>query len=365
MWDADRAPVADAELDALFAPFRGHDRILIALSGGPDSTALLHLAVRWRAASGAPALHAATVDHALRPGSAAEAHAAGRAAAALGVPHVVLSWTGAKPSTGIQAAAREARYALLAGAARAAGASAIALGHTLDDQAETVLFRLARGSGLAGLAAMRPASQRAGLALLRPLLGVPKARLVATLEAAGIGFSLDPSNLDARFRRPRLRALMPALAAEELDARRLAAFARRAARADAALEAATDAAATRLAPPPWPTGAAVRIDRAGFSFLPEEVALRLLGRAIDHAGTEGPVELGKLEALAGALAGANGAASATGAAPFRRTLAGALVAVRGSDLVVCPAPPRRERGEIARNSSVAGAGILGKSRPRS
>lgn len=361
MWDAEGSgPVRDDALPSLFTGFAAYPRILIAVSGGPDSTALLHLAARWRASRAAgPDLLAATVDHGLRPASAAEAAAVAEVAAHLGIPHRILPWTGAKPLRGIQEAAREARYALLLEAARAAGAPAVALAHTLDDQAETVLFRLARGSGLTGLAGMRAVTARDGVALLRPLLSLPKARLVATVEAAGLPYMSDPSNTDSRFARPRLRTFMPALAAEGLDARRLATFARRAARADAALEAAADAAMASLSADPGPRGG-LAFELAGFSRLPAEIALRLLGRAIAAAGTEGPVELAKLEALLEAVpAGLNGAT-----APFRRTLAGALVAIRGRTLVVTAAPPRRAKEGTVPISGVEAPPVLGKKGPR-
>ncbi|MFG1477653.1 tRNA lysidine(34) synthetase TilS [Xanthobacter sp. V4C-4] len=336
-------PLDDRERDRLLTGFLAFSRILVAVSGGPDSTALLWLAAHWRATrGGGPELLVATVDHALRPEAAAEAAAVARLSARLGLPHRTLVWTGDKPRHGLQAAARDARFGLLLAEARAAGAQAVALAHTEDDQAETVLFRLARGSGLRGLAAMRPATARDGVALLRPLLGVPKARLVATLEAAGVPFARDPANADPRFTRARLRQLAPHLAAEGLDARRLAQFARRAARLDAAVEAAVDAAARTvgLARGAAPDKAETRFDAAGFLALPEEIALRLLGRALAALGREGPVELGKLEALTVALRAHLGEAAAPRGA-FRRTLAGALVAVCGGQVVVTRAPPRR------------------------
>lgn len=333
-------PAADA---ALLAPLAGCRRVLIAVSGGPDSTALLFLARRWRGArDGGPQLLAATVDHGLRPEAAAEAAAVARRCAQWGVPHRILAWTGTKPQRGIQAAAREARHRLLRAAAADAGADALAFAHTLDDQAETVLFRLARGSGLTGLSAMRPAAERADVVLLRPLLGVPKARLVATLEAAGVTYARDPGNQDPRFTRPRLRALAPALAAEGLDARRLALLARRAGRADAALEAVAADAKARLVRAAPADGAVLAVDRAGFAALPEEIAIRLLGHLITAVGSEGPVELGKLEALAARLAAALAhGGSSQGAARFSATLAGALVSARGAQITVRRAPPRR------------------------
>src|SRR5262249_29288730 len=155
-----------------------------------------------------------------------------------------------------QQAARLARYRLLAQAAHAARAPYILTAHSLDDQAETVLIRMSRGSGLSGLAAMAPmsplpANRSSGIVLVRPLITVPKARLLATLARAGIAHADDPSNRDPRFARTRLRGIMPTLAREGLDARRLALLAQRLQRADAAIEAAVDEAAATLSEAPW------------------------------------------------------------------------------------------------------------------
>ncbi|MDE3176332.1 MAG: tRNA lysidine(34) synthetase TilS, partial [Pseudomonadota bacterium] len=172
------------------------------------------LAAAWK---GAPRLYAATVDHALRAESAAEAANVAALAARLGVPHAILRWEGEKPVAALQERAREARYNLLAQEARRVGARVVVTAHHLDDQAETVLFRLARGSGVAGLAGMAARSRRGGIEIARPLLGLRKAELVALCEANGVGFARDPSNEDDRFARPRLRRLAETLAAEGLD----------------------------------------------------------------------------------------------------------------------------------------------------
>ena len=154
---------------------------------------------------------------------------------------------------------------------------------------------------------------------MRPLLDVPKARLVATLARAKIAFADDPSNRDPRFTRARLRELMPALAREGLDARRLALLARRLRRAEAAIEAAVDAAmAASVAEPLARSAARSCFDAEKFARLPAEVALRLLGRAIARAGDEGPIELGKLETpVRGAGGGAMPAKRRVCAAPWR------------------------------------------------
>ena len=236
-----------------------------------------------------------------------------------------------------------ARYRLLAGAARKANASHILTAHTRDDQAETVLIRMSRGSGVTGLAAMAristvPGDGEGKIKLVRPLLDIPKARLIATLRAAKIPFADDPSNRDPRFTRARLRGLMSELAREGLDSRRLALLARRLKRADLAIEAAVDRAEAELARPP-PAPGAIAFDAAGYTRLPAEIALRLLGRAVASAGDEGPVELAKLEALKEALDAAQNA----GNARFRRSLAGAIVTLAGPGITVERAPPRRGR----------------------
>jgi tRNA(Ile)-lysidine synthase len=341
---ADQA-VRDAEASALFRGLEDSAGLLLAVSGGADSTALLLLAARWAAdlkkkTRRAPKLLAVTVDHGLRPEAAREAAAVRRFARKLGIPHRTLSWRGTKPKSGLQEAARLARYRLLTEAAARAGIVHILTAHTLDDQAETVLFRLARGSGLTGLAGMPyaapvPAGRDATVFLVRPFLSVPKARLIATLASAGVAHSEDPSNRDPQFTRVRLRALMPHLAQEGLDARGLARLAARMRRADATIEFAVAAARNALAPGPWRERGPIAFEAGAFGDLPAEVALRLLGRAIAWTGDEGPFELGKLEALYAALRASRGR--------IRRTLAGALVTLGPDRLIVERAPARRGR----------------------
>jgi tRNA(Ile)-lysidine synthase len=380
--------IGEAEACALFDDLAAEPALVLAVSGGPDSTALLYLTARWRdKLRPPPRLVAVTVDHGLRPEAKREAAAVNRLSETLGVEHITMRWSGAKPSTGLQEAARRARYGLLQTAARRAGARCVVTAHTLDDQAETVLFRLARGSGLTGLRGMvrrvdidslaggnpaggnigshaeqaeRLQSRRTGgsrsgpVTLVRPLLDVSKARLIATLRQADITYADDPSNVDPRYTRARLRSLMPALAAEGLTARGFARLAARVRRSEAAHDAIAGWAAERLgldsdirkfvvAIPDW---------RA----FPDEIALRLLGRAVGAIGTEGPVELGKLEVLHGELNAALNAVSAGSAARFRRTLAGAMVSLQKGCIVVDQAPARREPAGKPRRHGSAGAG---------
>ena len=347
------APVSATEARDLFADLEHCECLLLAVSGGPDSTAMMTLAARWRAAlAQGPRLLAVTVDHGLRPGAAAEARAVKRLAATLGVAHRTVRWRGRKPSSGIQEVAREHRYRLLARVAHQAGARHILVAHTRDDQAETVLFRLARGSGLGGLGAMTRVTARDDLVIVRPLLDVPKARLIATLEAAGIGYVQDPSNRDPRFARTRLRGLMPVLAAEGLDPVRLARFAARLARADRALEAATAEAFARLSRRCPEQSRRILLDVHAFAELPAEIALRVLGRAIAEHAVEGPVELAKLEALLAAVLAA-GVDEASGLR-LRRTLAGAMISVQRHRVIVEAAPPRRTAAARRQPATIKG-----------
>jgi tRNA(Ile)-lysidine synthase len=353
---AETQQVLVAEADSLFSGLEKLPAILLAVSGGPDSTALLMLAARWRdGRKSGPKLFAVTVDHGLRMEAKREAAAVAKLARKLGVAHRIVRWTGKKPKTGLPQAARFARYRLLAEAARKAGAPCIVTAHTLDDQAETVLIRMSRGSGVTGLAAMAritgvPGGE--GVRLVRPLLDIPKARLVATLQAAKIAFADDPTNRDPRFTRARLRGLMPQLAQEGLDARRLALLARRLKRAEAAIETAVDEAMGQLSAGSGEAGVIV-FDTVGFRRLPAEIALRLTGRALGLLGDEGPVELGKLESLMAALDVALNGGQTAGKAGFRRSLAGAMVTLAADTLIVEPAPPRRGKSLTTRRGGSA------------
>ena len=335
------SPPADSALDTdpghLFFHLSDAKGIVVAVSGGPDSMALMHLLARWDV-PGRPQIIVATVDHGLRPEAAEEAAFVGREAAALGFPHHTLAWTGEKPQTGLQEAAREARYRLLVQCAKEAGASHLLTAHTQDDQAETIMMRLARGSGLKGLAGMRRERDREGVRHARPLLDLPKAALLELCRANGWPFITDPSNANDRFARVRWRALLPLLAAEGLTAARLARLAGRVVQANEALDAKAREALAGAGPEQ--DGNGFSLNAACLADEPFEIALRVLAQALERIGL--PLDNARLarletgtERLRGALRAGEG---------LRMTLAGALIALDRSGRLVVSREPPRSRG---------------------
>jgi tRNA(Ile)-lysidine synthase len=336
-----------AAFEQAFQPLAdGPGSILAAVSGGPDSTALMHALAAWRGA-GRPAVRVATVDHGLRPDSPAEAEAVGAAARALGLDHAVLTWRGRPPGRVAQAAARRARYDLLAAFAREVGATHLATAHTLDDQAETLLMRLAAGSGPAGLAGMRAVTCRRDLLHVRPFLRVPKAALVATCQAQGWSYAEDPSNTDPRFARARWRRLAPLLAAEGFGPERLAKLADRLSRADEALADAAKRAFAALRRAGRPGEVALNGRRLVLEA--EEIALRVLGLALAESDAEeGAIRLARLEScLSACLAAVREGRAA------RRTLAGRLVSVLPDGTILIEAEPTRLRGRRGAVTEIA------------
>ncbi|MDF1750836.1 MAG: tRNA lysidine(34) synthetase TilS [Alphaproteobacteria bacterium] len=256
---------------------------VVACSGGPDSIALAILADEWAQARGMRA-QALCVDHGLRPEAAAEASGVAAALKGYGISTTVLRHEGAKPVRDIQAAARLIRFRLLTDWVQASELAYkhIFLAHHLDDQAETVLLRLARGSGIDGLAAMAPVTERDGITLLRPLLSFPKARLVATAAESGLPVVTDPSNGDRGFARVRMRQMQDVLAAEGLTPERLSRTAERMARARDALTRIRDKYLKDYAQ--CNSAGFVACDVAQLCDLPEEIALRCLSHMLRILG---------------------------------------------------------------------------------
>ena len=314
----------------LLAPYSS---LLLAVSGGPDSVALMLLCAQWSLRP-SRAIAVATVDHGLRKEARAEAEEVGRWAHDLGYAHHLLTWDEEKPATRLQERARQARYALLADCARHVGASAIVLAHHADDQAETILFRLTRGSGVAGLAGMARVAPYDDISLLRPLLDFRKVELEAVCARAGRSFFRDPSNEDESFARARLRKLAPVLAAQGFGHDALLRLGARAARADAAL---TRCAAETLERALRTCDAScVELDAVTLSEAPPEILQRVLADAILRLA---PVPALRLERLERATARV--AAALTARRPAKITLADIAIETTNKRVRLRPAPPRR------------------------
>ena len=328
-------PIDEARIASLLAPLARAKGLLLAVSGGPDSTALLIMTSLWAAAGGRPRVEVATVDHGLRQESREEAEAVGEHARRRGFKHHLIVWPGAKPSSRIQELAREARYRLLAERARALGLDHIVTAHHADDQCETVLFRLLRGSGPSGLRGMEAMTERHGVQLARPLLGLPKADLVDFCLAHGENFVEDPANADPRYARTQMRRLSALLASEGFGAADVARLSRRAGRMEEVVAQATRRAGRRLK---LSKSNGLYAAKALFGE-PDEVVFRLLAGEIARIGESEPrrIRLEKIEALGAALR-----KSAAGGKAFAATLAGASVKLSpNGELSIKKAPPRR------------------------
>lgn len=314
-------PLGDGDIRTLLAPLNAALPLAIAVSGGPDSLALMRFAADHLPHD---RLHILTVDHGLRTASAGEAKFVGEQAHALGLQHTVLHWRGNKPETGVQEAARAARYGLMADWCRRNGYRHLATAHNLDDQAETVLMRLARGSGVDGLAAMAPQSVRLGITLLRPLLDISHETLVAYLEASDAPYIQDPSNQDERFERVRVRKARSARDALGLDDAALAQTARRMGRAVRALEAYADAHVAQNVN--WSAYGAAEIDRPGFFETQEETLLRAMAKVLCIVGGgQWPMQDHQLYGMLESLGGDD---------PKGVTLGGCRIVPRGDGMLV-------------------------------
>ena len=306
----------------------------VAVSGGSDSMGLVRLIADARHSVPVfadAAVTVLTVDHGLRPAAAEEAAQVAHWCRRLGFDHVTLTCRETLPASGVQAAARAARYRLMTDWCLSDGADVLMVAHTLEDQAETVLMRLARGSGVDGLSAMAPVTMQNGIAVVRPLLGVSRDRLRSCLAAHDQDWIDDPSNHDERFERVRVRKALPALADLGLTPETLSVTARRLQRVRSMLDGAAGEA----------MGRHVRAYDAGFCAVAprllsaehEEVVLRVLARCLCAVGGEPyPPRQSALEALVSALSGG----------PCRRTLGGCGIDGAGESITIT-----RESGRMA------------------
>jgi tRNA(Ile)-lysidine synthase len=261
--------------------------IAVAVSGGSDSMALMHLLRALAKSEKQPPPIVLTVDHGLRKSSGKDAKQVAAWAKEAGLTAHVLAWRGAKPQSGIEAAARAARYRLMGAWLAKHKVATLLVGHTQDDQAETFLLRLARGSGLDGLAAMRarapwPIPGFGQLTVARPLLNLRREPLRSYLQALGQAWLDDPMNDDAAFDRVKIRKAAAALDAAGLSPQRIAAAAAHLARARESLEIVTEAVLARAVR--TGAGEGVLLDPKALAAAPREVGLRALASVLMAVG---------------------------------------------------------------------------------
>jgi len=279
----------------------------VAVSGGGDSMALMTLLCVHARQRGYRLPIVLTVDHGLRRSSAKDAKTVAAWAKRLGLSTTVLKWRGKKPKSGVEAAARQARYRLMGDFLRKQEIGTLFVGHNQDDQAETFLLRLARGSGLDGLAGMRPRAPWPvegfpELDLARPLLGLGREGLRAYLAAKGQDWLEDPMNQDCAFDRVKVRKAASALAQAGLTSARIAAAAAHLARARESLEVMTAAVLARAVR--RQENGSVLLDPAAMAAAPREVGLRTLASVLMAVGGEGyRPRFESLERLYGQIAG--------------------------------------------------------------
>lgn len=288
-------PVTPEEFAAAASPlFDAASRFAIAVSGGADSLALMHLANEWCRREGRVLPHIVTVDHGLRAAASQEARDVKAWAHQAGLDQTTLEWKHNRPTANLQSEARQARYNLIGDWMRKSGMTTLATGHTADDQAETLLMRLARGSGLEGLSGMKslrpfPSSAQAGLKMARPLLGFSHARLVATLRARNLSWCEDPTNEDTRFLRVQVRKLMPQLSTLGMTTTRLTETTAHLSRANALVSDLAHAL-ERQAVEVFPWGY-VLLDVRQIGEAHDELACRVLARTLKAvSGSEYPPE---------------------------------------------------------------------------
>ena len=288
--------------------FAGHfeaDRIGVAVSGGGDSTALFAMLSEWCNARGLELL-AVSVDHGLRPEAESECVHVQELADSLGHRHAIIACNCIGAGGNLQEAVRRARYALIAEWAKSEGLGEVALAHTKDDQAETFLLNLSRGSGIDGLSAMPPRIRRRGLFWIRPLLDVGRKDLRSYLKQKKLAWVEDPSNEDIRFDRVKARQMLDTLAPLGLSVERLAETSRRMQAARHVLESAADRAVREIA-----TVNEVGEVRFSSSFwdLPDETSLRLAAQALKFLS--GAEYRPRLSSLVASLESARAGSAAT------------------------------------------------------
>lgn len=326
--DLNIAPLLEAHMPA------GCRHIACAVSGGADSMALILLLHAWQKQYPHISITALTVDHQLRESSSREAHDVHRTLTDLAIPHVILTWKGEKPDSNIQAEARQARYRLMTEWCHQHKATCLLTAHHHGDQAETVLMRIVRGSGIDGMSAIAEASIYNDITVIRPLLHASKEALQAYLTQQHVAWIDDPTNTHKRYSRTHMRHVIQQAdtllgLSPELLTSRLASIAAHMQRAKNYLDAQVldyhrDAVIYRE------LGYA-KISYESFTMLHEEIGLRVLRQVLCHiSGNATSPRFEHLESMYSALI--------AGALTAKTTLHGCIVWRRKGDIVVMREP---------------------------
>jgi tRNA(Ile)-lysidine synthase len=323
-----------ARTPLLFAALAQARHWLIGVSGGPDSMALWHLAHHHAQSQGID-ITAVTIDHGLRPAAALEAQQVADFARAHSLRHAIVRWEGPKPQSRLQERARAARYDLLVDFAHKINADALLTAHHRDDQIETILFRLSRGSGPAGLAGMAPITTKRGLAHHRPLLTIGKDELISYCARHHLPTIADPSNSDPRFARTQARQLLPLFEQYGLKPDDWLRLSRRAARTEEAVAAFFAQICTNL--PALKTADSLQLNLDSLQKLPSELLIRLISSEIMRiSGSQTPPRLEQIEVVAHELLHAQ-----TQSCTYTSTLANCLISLSPKNgLRIVRAPSR-------------------------
>jgi len=315
-------PDASTLFQPLYDRLKQHSKLVLAVSGGADSTALMWLAAQWAKTCGRlQTLHVLTIDHGLRDSAANDARQVCKWASALGLGCDILAWQHDEPTSRVQEKARTGRYQLMSDWCASNGFDGVITAHHGDDQAETMLMRLARGSGVDGLSGMSERSEIFGLTVFRPLMNVTCNDLRNVLKQADHDWLEDPANSDENYERVRVRGAMSTMEQVGIDRQALNLSAKRLSRARSALEMVADEFMGKGVTV-FDTGHCV-IERASFESQPDEIQIRVLTRLVMWAGgAQVAVRMAKVERL---LERVNSA---------KHTLAGAQIAVRKNTLVI-------------------------------
>jgi tRNA(Ile)-lysidine synthase len=330
-------------LGALFGAVAEHSAIALAVSGGADSLALMLLVRRWAdGLARAPKVFVYSLDHQLRPEAADEVAMVLREAAALGFAARGLVWSGNKPTSGVQAAARETRYRLIAAAMAADGCEVLLTAHHREDQAETILMRMAHGSGLEGLRGMAAFSEISGVRVFRPLLDIDPQDLRNVVAQAGLHPVQDPSNSDPHYERVRWRQALPSLSALGLDGAKFGQLAQRIAEADEVVNRLATEAFSKCVK--FDVFGAGHLDRAAFGQLDTAVGKRVLAQLLSIVGgRQKPRVLTPVETLYADVVGARDVPGTT--------ILGTLLRSKGKNIVFA-----RELGRTLPEGRVVPAG---------